>query len=368
MLIYLLGILFVLLDIYFYQNKPRIKPFWYFVGAFIIMAFQDGVGVDFPGYERSFYEINSKGENINRSGEYGWFWINYMFGILGPLGFRTMIVFLSYIEVSAMARATAKYLNDRRYWILAFALFYFTFNGMMFHMTGLRQALAMQMFVLSLIYVGDSKLVKSALCIFIASIVHTSAFIGFPILMMAYFFTRKEWVLRFLVNKYTALSLVAIFVILFVNKSLIVEAFKLLIMSQSMEGDVQIQIQVLQSEDYVLLYVIYQFILLCLAAITISKVDGFKRIILFTTCLACIFMMVFDPQSGTLFRVGLYYEIFNVFSIPIIVQHFHKNVNKFAALLLLVFFLGYGLKTSLPYIDGTITAGHYNEYRFILQP
>lgn len=362
MLLYIYGILFLLLNLLFYKSKTKVSPFLFFMGVFIVMGFQDAIGTDYIG-AKGLYEIIGRGGTGFREDEFGWRILNYMFSSIG-LPFSVFICFQAFFNTYILSTFTSQYLKDKGYWFLSFALFYYTFDYMMFHMTGFRQSFAMELCVLCVILVDKEKWHLSLLCLLLARSIHTTAMIMLPVIPIAYLLKYSKWVSKIVSSKILSIALVFLFLATYISKHFFADFLQLFVLGQDM-GGYEHYIEELTSDDTVYLIVMYNGILLLLSLYMMNKMEGIYKFLMLMTTISCITSVLF-VGSGSLFRLSIYFSIFNIVTIPLIVQFFYKK-NKLVGLLLVLFFMAYAIKTSMPYTFGQIGNNHFNDYRFIFQ-
>lgn len=363
MFIFIFGIIFAIIDWFLYKQAPKINAFWYFFGAFLIMGFQDSVSVDYSRYELLFYQMADSGDNMYKANEYGWAYL-YKFFSWGE--FWMVVLFKSIVETIIISKLVNKYIKDRKYWILAFLVYYYTFDFMMFTMTGMRQGLAIQLCVLSFIMMDEKKVCYSLLAIFAANTIHSASLIMLPVLPVVYFLYKYPKILNFLANKILLISIPIIFLILNLKRTLIQEILQPIMLQQDFHG-LEGYFRQMESVQIVYLLVLYNFVLVCLASYMMSKTHDIVRIIMLFTIISSMSNVIFAQQAD-LYRAFIYFEIFNVISIPVIVEHFRKKLGLTISMILIIFFLGYSFKTFTPYaFTGGYGFGHYNNYKFIFE-
>ena len=67
---------------------------------------------------------------------------------------------------------------------------------------------------------------------------------------------------------------------------------------------------------------------------------------------------------GSLPRIAMFYIVFNILTYPKLVEVVSHKYGKTVALVLIVFLVGYAIKTSLPWITGT-DGDQFGTYRFV---
>jgi hypothetical protein len=159
------------------------------------MGFQSGVPGDYDNYQNIFNYL--KLENISLSSiraEKGWIYLNQAFGIIGS--FPLLIFCISLVQYLILAKFVNLY-TDNRFRFIAGLIFYFSLNMMLFQMKGLRQGLAVDLCVASMICLANNKFLWSALIAFIACFMHTSTLLFIPFIILyilikdSFFLNRK---------------------------------------------------------------------------------------------------------------------------------------------------------------------------------
>lgn len=158
------------------------------VVAILIMFFgiRYRYGNDFFTYSVIFNKVASMSYNIARLSmpdmETGWILLNKLFA---PLGFPSLIFFLTAVQFSTAGWFIAKYV-DRKYQWAIMALYLFWPNLMLTDLSMLRQSLAISVIMMASPCIFKKRWIRFLLFVFIATQFHRSAYIGltFPLIFM----------------------------------------------------------------------------------------------------------------------------------------------------------------------------------------
>ncbi|PKB17432.1 EpsG family protein [Flavobacterium sp. 5] len=171
----------------------RISRLNYFI-VFLLFWLTSGLrfetGMDYFAYENIYNVTNSFGEIVKYGrvseigAEPGYLFLNSLFRTLGT-EVNIMFLFISLLTTLMLFNSLKLYLNKYKYFVL---LTYFSFVYFTLDMSGVRQAIAVNIFIFSLRYVHDKKKIKYFACIILASFFHTSALIG---LILYWLFNKK---------------------------------------------------------------------------------------------------------------------------------------------------------------------------------
>ena len=174
---------------------------------FLFLALRYDYGNDYSSYLEKFLDLNSK-DSIDYFDESwrvepGWLFLCRLFK---PLGFFTMVAFLAAFNCFVYYRFIKKYVSPVYYW---FAVFLYVFDPgfMLTDSSAMRQSLAICLFLIAIDYLNNKDTLRYFLCIGLASLFHNSALVLLPLYFLGIF----DWK----INKITAISLYATYLILF---------------------------------------------------------------------------------------------------------------------------------------------------------
>ncbi len=184
----------------------------------IVIAFQDSVSVDFPGYIETFDGISegtvnaklfrSQAERAN-STEIGWYLLNLVIGSIIPSFYAVAFIAIGFYCYT-LSRIIRLVVPGTYRWL---AVAYFYLNPMLFNMSGIRQTVAIGFFILAVCAVLENKKWYIAvLWLICGSLFHNSMVFSLPFLAFLFMPEIKgKWVYAFMIGL-TALFLLAIFV------------------------------------------------------------------------------------------------------------------------------------------------------------
>lgn len=161
---------------------------------FLFLALRYDYGNDYQNYLQVFLDIQRHSSSIDYSTNYsgasgdfsfepGWIFIYILFL---PLGFFSLVAVLSAFNCFVYYSFFKKYVPPRHYW---FAVFLYVFNpySMLVNSSAMRQSLAISIFLFSIDYLYKKEIFRYFLCAAIASSIHSSAYILFPIYLLGLF-------------------------------------------------------------------------------------------------------------------------------------------------------------------------------------
>lgn len=145
---------------------------------FLFLALRYYYGNDYPAYLNLFREVGSTSDfdffdESFLQVEGGWILLCWL---CKPIGFFAMIIILAFFNCWVYYRFFKKYVPVKYYW-LAMLMYVFGTEYMLIGSTAMRQNIAILLFLLSLDYLYNNKIIKYSACIILASIFHTSALI-----------------------------------------------------------------------------------------------------------------------------------------------------------------------------------------------
>lgn len=156
-----------------------------FILIFIFLAFRYDFGNDYGAYLNSFFSIS--GQRYTSILDFIqfeplWILLNYSFQ---HLGFFTMTAVLAFFNCMIYYRFIKKFVPENYYW---FAIFIYVFypSLMLINCSAMRQSIATMLFVFSLHYLYDNKIVRYCLCILLASLFHYTAILLAPFFLIAF--------------------------------------------------------------------------------------------------------------------------------------------------------------------------------------
>lgn len=186
--------------------KYNLEAAWLLIFAFLAIRYD--FGNDYMSYFDSFSWGVSFDDELgvyreSRDLEFGW---QLLCKLLHPIGFFAFVALLTAFECYVFYMFTKKYVAERYYWL---AIFIFIFNPsiMLIGSSAMRQMLAIAIFVNSIKYIEQRRLLPYVISIFIASQFHTSASILYPLYLVAFYNGRSITVNIMIVVVYILLLL-----------------------------------------------------------------------------------------------------------------------------------------------------------------
>lgn len=154
-----------------------------FVLIFLFLALRFNFGNDYQAYLMRFDLYKSEKISYDLFSydffEPGWILLNWLFK---KLGFFSMNFFLAFLSSIIYYRFIVKYVLPKYYWLAVF-FYVFNINLLLIQLSAMRQTIAIILFVFSIDFLNENKMLKYILCIVLASFFHYSS-----ILLLALFF------------------------------------------------------------------------------------------------------------------------------------------------------------------------------------
>lgn len=152
--------------------------FSYFL-VFLFLTLRYDYGNDYSGYFNGYLGLQSlQDEDFYFKGnEFGWLYLNYFFKYLfGDLGFHVMLGFMAAFTCFVLYRLTIKYI-PKKFYAVAIAILLLEPNNILVLSSGMRQSIAVAIFLLSFDYLLQRKYLQYITGIVAASMFHTSALV-----------------------------------------------------------------------------------------------------------------------------------------------------------------------------------------------
>lgn len=159
--------------------------FSYFL-VFLFLALRHDYGNDYSSYFSGYLGLQSlqDGDFYFKANEFGWIYLNYFFKYLfGDVGFHVMLASMAAFTCFVLYRVTTKYIPPK-YYSFAIALLLLEPNNILVLSSGMRQAIAVAIFLLSFDYLLQRKYLYYLAGIVLASLFHTSALIFIALIVL----------------------------------------------------------------------------------------------------------------------------------------------------------------------------------------
>ena len=282
------------------------------------------VGIDLKNYKYLFESISKFNfdylVSYSKKGEFLYVYLNKIVFLLG-LNFQWFLFIVAIISIMPIMLYYYKKSDNA---ILTIVLFLTVAPFTMFF-SGLRQSIAMGLFIFSYRYVEDKKIVKFIICIVIASFFHKSALFCLVLYPLYHSNISKKWLY----------AVLPVMVIIFIFNKQIFSA--ILSFTTLYDGKIE------STGAYSMLIVLILFLVYCLSFPDKNKIDdeinGLRNILLLS-----IIIQSFAPIHFTVMRLNYYYLLF----IPILitkVKAISKSenivINNFIQFAMICFFAFY---------------------------
>lgn len=286
-------------------NKKYPFRFFTFAILFMFMALRYDYGNDYMSY----FDIHT---SIN-AGLNAWGADDTLFRILNIAipNFFVMIALISLFYLIVVWYLIKNNLKTNQYW---FAILLLLINPYLFliHLSALRQTLALCFFVFAVNFAVKRKLIPYAICILLATGMHSSAIILFP---MYFFLTEKPFN-----KKYLLITMVGLGLLLFTPLFDMI-AVKLLEYFPRYRHYYTTGLQ--NSLRATIISSFYLFLIV----FNLSKLKG-KEIIYGKLSLISTILSVLAIKVSMITRVGMYFDLFLIITIPQIFNRIEKKIFR----------------------------------------
>lgn len=307
---------------------------WGFALLTILAALHYDFGNDYMPYLHTYNEITSYEFNwkaiINKDvwKEPGWALLCYAFYPIG--GFFTLVIFLSILQNAIYYKFIRRYV-DSKWWVFAVFIYLFSTSYYVLNMSMFRQGLAIALFVWAFTFIKDKKLLPAAALVLIAASVHTSAKILVPFLLWGFIPMNERF------SKLISALSAILFVILFFSPN----AANALFMGLSDLEDVQRYADTYGSTDNIaslgigFLLNTIPFVMFLYFLLKNKEAEVWQRQLVSLACIGT-FIIPFGqiiPMTG---RIGMYFGVFTICSIPIVYKWIPNYHIKRAVLFIFI--------------------------------
>ena len=174
--IFLCFFVFVLIFFCDYYERYDLSLKAALILIFIFSALRYDYGPDYKGYLDAFksFQINNHKDYYDYL-EFGWL---YLIVVFKNLNFFWLIVFLSFLSIYSWYLIIKKLVSPKLYWF-SIVLYLLDTNNFLISLSGLRQALAVNILMLSVVYlISDSKISIKYITVFLSYLFHFSSLIA----------------------------------------------------------------------------------------------------------------------------------------------------------------------------------------------
>lgn len=339
MFLFLFSALFAALFAYIsYRNNDKGWLFASFGIIVFIMAFQDDISVDFSSYEEAYKQINNGSlrpsslfsqRDYENEVEYGWWLLNKLFGFAGSYYLISFMVccFICSALYKICTRVPSKF-----HWL---AVLFFYFSPMIFYMSGIRQGIAVAMFVYMCLCLLKNKYLLSIIWYLLGCTFHTSMMYS-PIFLPLIFIWKID---NKRILNIICLCLSLFFVAAFISAQQIQSSAFGYVLNVMESKDTYVRyFNELDVATYSLNNILNKSFIFLFSIIAFYHSKGFSRITLFCFLISQIGNTLVG-YFGNLSRIFLYVDIFAIASIayiPIALKSKILRITFIGGLLFLV--------------------------------
>lgn len=302
----------------FFTNPDLNKkyPFRYF--TFLILYLFMALRYDYGNDYMSYLTIHT----LLSSGAYAWGYEDYLFRLLNIAvpNFYVMIAIISLFYIVTIYYLIKNNLHVKQYWL---AILLLLINPYLFliHLSSLRQTLAICLFIIAISFAIKRKPIEYVVFILLASEMHLSAIILLP--------------LYFILNE-KSFNKKHIFIIITILGALLFTPLFDIIVNKSLEylpnNYSYYYNQGLQNS---LRATIISSFYLFLVLFNLDKLEG-KEIIYGKLSLISTLISILAIKVSMITRIGMYFDIFLIITIPQIFNHIDKKTNRQILFLILI--------------------------------
>lgn len=337
-------------------SKSRIvRIFIIFLPIFLFLALRFNYGNDYPAYLATFEEISLLYEmdyNPDRwHAEVGWLFLNRIFS---EIGFFPMMALLALINCYIYARLISKFVPQSYYWL---AVFFYIFipENMLVQSSAMRQTVAISLFILATESVINKEFARYLVMLALASLFHTSALLLIPVYALGVVNIRikKSWIPIFLAG-YVALFFYASEMISTIQGSLISEVgfyFERYTIYED-KGTLGSGFGVLFHGFFLILLLYFH------------DEQNYAGKFLFKISIIGIYLIPFAVEISMFARIGFYFSVFSIVSIPLIAAQIQKQVFRMCFLGLHILYTMWGY---FQFFQSPVWRHSFSEYQTILR-
>lgn len=319
-----------LLAILFSLRTPnRITPniYFAFLPILIFLAFRYDYGNDYLAYLDIFDDLVLNSTSISDLQywhvEPGWVFLNNLFA---PFGFYTMVAIISLTTTYIYATTIKEYVVPKYYWLAIF-LYVFVPDNLLIQASAIRQSLSIAIVVWSFRY-----LVQARLLLFVGSVMLASTFHASSLIILPFYFVRY---LMPCFNKNLVVPAAMLYISLFFFAPSITNTvfnLELLNKFETFSNYIKYDNEGTPGSG---IGIIVQGIYLCMLTYFSSSLD-FKHKLVIAMSAIGVLTIPFSVHVGMIYRIGFYFTIFNVLSIPILLRCIKSGWWRFVILIICI--------------------------------
>lgn len=294
----------------------------------IVGAIRYNYGTDYIGYSEDFknagsYQISDFFYFKDAIKDFGW---SILMKIFQPLGFFSFVAFITFLSNYIFYRFIKENVEREDYWLAMF-LYLFTFDMYVLQFSMLRQGLVIALFVWSYHFIKKKKYILPIILTLLSISFHKSSIIIVPFLFLGMVPLKN--------GRLISITLLALFLVFFISRNFIndllnsVIQLDLLSTYQSdymQEGGTGIGVRAILSYIPFLVSIYYFW--------DKKTVNGPRYLVLLSMIGTLI--APFTTIVHMISRVGYYFDIFTIASVPIAYKHINNKIIRLFLLLILI--------------------------------
>lgn len=295
------------------------------------------------------------------SHEPGWVWLNYLFKPIGWFGFQ---ILLAAFETWVIYDCTKRYVPQEFQW-LSVAIFTLTQSFMWIGACSMyRQWLACILFLFSIRFILDRRLIPFLLINIAGALCHKSAIVVLPTYLFAYLN------FDFIKRKSTAILVIILIAVWYLVANKYFGSLDSFLMDSEEFSSYALTYTNRVNVSYSIIGLISAFAMPIFMLLNINRIDKAYTPLIFIS----IFALLFTPLKGYLNMIGrlaTYFETINIVLYPIILSNYsHNNPQKQKMVIIMILIIILPLIRSL--FDffgagaGNVWAEHFTNYNTIL--
>lgn len=361
-MIVLLTVSLIALLLTYLETIGKLKDgmMWGFVLVTIIAAIHYDYGNDYMSYMQMYKEITYFDFNLSSvlAGdvwkEPGWALLNYAFIPFG--GFFGLVAALSVLQNVIYYKAIKRYV-DKEWWPMAVFIYLFSTSLYVLNMSMMRQGLAISLFVWAFLYFKNRRIIPSLLILIAAASVHNSAKILLPFVLWGFIPMGKRF------SKYMSYFYAVMFVVLYMNADFVNTIFMAFMnvndLAKYADSYGKDTSTITMGLGFALQLI--PFVISLLHLLKNNDADIWKRRLI---CIACIgfFIAPFSLIIPLIDRVGMYFNAFSIFAIPITYRWIKRREFRFSFLAIYIFLTLYNYYT---FFNSDVYSEAFSNYKTI---
>lgn len=344
------------------EKKLAYGMFLGFCGITILYSLHYDFGTDYMTYYNNYLRTAAANYSINdvfvldnwRNGEYGWGLLQWICSKIDKRnGFFLLVIINSLIENLIIYKFIRKHAK-REYW--PFSVFVYLFNSS-FYLLGfsmMRQWLAMCLILFAYDYILKKKIIISFIIIYIASIIHHTASILFPIIFIAYVPMKYA--------KYYGVGFFFVFAILMLEGDALNSSLTIIMnQSETIKDYITNYDGYGANKSFGIGFILNMIPFLLSIAYLIKSEDNKNKILVLLACIGTM-IIPFSQSLAMVKRMSLYFAIFSLISTPIVYSFVVEKRIRYLLIVLFIFMQVWGY---WGFLNDPSYKSHYEEFKTI---